>query len=94
MRGIVAVDGTFLKGSFVHTLCLLLAEGRIVIPAWTIVWGENESSWKWFFFQLKDRLPDLDCEDTTIISDHDHGLTSERTTTSTWFGAVRAAVPL
>jgi len=77
MRGIVAVDGTFLKGSFVHTLLLAIrvdAEGHIVILAWAIVEGENESSRKWFFSQLKDGLSDLDCEDTTIISDRDKGL--------------------
>jgi hypothetical protein len=52
MRGIVAVDDTFLKGSFVHTLLLAVgvdAERHIVILTWAIVEGENESSWKkWF----------------------------------------------
>jgi len=59
VRGIVAVDGTFLKGTFVHTLLLAVgvdAEGHIVILAWAIVEGENESSWKWFFSQLKDDM--------------------------------------
>jgi len=77
MRGIVAVDGTFLKGSFVHTLLLAVgfdAEEHIATITWAIVEGENESSRKWFFSQLKDGLPDLNCEDITIISDRDKGL--------------------
>jgi len=45
----------------------MLGSTQIVILAWGI---ENESSWKWFFSQLRDGLPDLDCE----ISDRDKGL--------------------
>jgi hypothetical protein len=54
MRGIVAIDGIFLKGSFVHILLLAAGIDAKGILAWALVEGENESSWKWFFSQLKD----------------------------------------
>jgi len=73
---VITVGGVFWKGSFVHTLLLVVgvdAERQIVVHSWVIVEGESESSWKRFFSQIKDDLPDPDCEDTTIISDRDKG---------------------
>jgi len=56
MRGIVAIDGILLKGTFAHTLLLAVgvdAEGHIVILASAIAEGESEFPWTWFFSQLK-----------------------------------------
>jgi hypothetical protein len=51
LRKLVAVDGTHLKGGFVHTLMLAVgidAENQIVPLAWAVVESENERSWRWF----------------------------------------------
>jgi hypothetical protein len=78
IRGLVAVDGTFMKGSFVQTLLAVAldAENQILVLAWALVEGENESSWRWFLRQLKEGIVDFDDDETTLISDRDKGLQS------------------
>jgi hypothetical protein len=73
----VSVDGTHLKGGFVHTLMLAVridAENQIVPLAWAVVESENERSWRWFLSHLSAAIPQLDGELTTLISDRDKGL--------------------
>jgi hypothetical protein len=79
LRGLVATDGTHLRGAFVHTLLLAVgidAENHIVPLAWALVESETESSWRWFLRNLCEAIPEFDQPTTTLISDRDKGLQS------------------
>jgi hypothetical protein len=79
LRGLVATDGTYLKGFFVHTLLVAVgidANNHILPLAWAVVESETESSWRWFLQQLSAAIPGLDSNSTTLISDRDKGLQS------------------
>jgi hypothetical protein len=76
-RGLVAVDGTFLKSRFVLTLLLAVAidaNNEILILAWAVVESENKSSWEWFFQHLSWAIPDISTMPVTLLSDRDNGL--------------------
>jgi hypothetical protein len=82
IRGLIAVDGTFLKGSFTQTLLLAVAldaENQILVLGWALVEAETESSCRWFLRRLKEAMPDFDDNETTLISDRDKGLISADT---------------
>jgi zinc finger SWIM domain-containing protein 3 len=82
IRGLVAVDGTFLKGSFTQTLLLAVAmdaENQILVLGWALAEAETESCCRWFLRQLKEAMPDFDDDETTLISDRDKGLMSADT---------------
>jgi hypothetical protein len=82
IRGLVAVDGMFLKGSFTQSLLLAVAldvENQILVLGWVLVEVETESSWRWFLRRLKEAIPDFDDDETTLISDRDKGLISADT---------------
>jgi hypothetical protein len=78
-RPLVALDGTFSKGTFSHVLLLAVcldAENHIILLAWAIVESENESSWRYFLSHLKQSIPEINQPTTTVISDRDKGLTA------------------
>jgi hypothetical protein len=63
LRGLVATDGTYLRGAFVHTLLLAVgidAENHIVPLAWALVESETESSWRWFLRNLCEAILEFD----------------------------------
>lgn len=75
MRRIMAVDGTFLKSQFVQILLLAVgidANGHNLLLVWTLVEGENASTWEWFFYLLKTDIPV--CMQMNLISDLDKGI--------------------
>ncbi|CAH9132495.1 unnamed protein product [Cuscuta epithymum] len=71
-RSVLCVDGYFIK-TFLGGM-LLSAIGRdsndqMYPVAWAVVEGENNSSWEWFFCELKKNLGSTDGVDMTFISD-------------------------
>ena len=53
---IIVVDGTFLKSKFGGTLLSTTTQdalGKIFPLAFTIIDSENDTSWEWFFVQVK-----------------------------------------
>jgi transposase-like protein len=77
LRRLVAADGTFLSGIFVHTLLLAIgidADGRNVILAWAVVESKNQGSWERFLRLLRRCILEVSSEPYMFISDCDKGL--------------------
>jgi hypothetical protein len=66
----VALDATFTKNGFNNQHLLIAAgrdgENRTVIYAWALVEGENEDTWKWFCYNLKIAMPDIEKLDARV----------------------------
>ena len=78
-RQLVALDGTFIKSSFIQTLLLAVsidANNEIVLLAWAVVESENDSSWTYFLYHLKTAIPNINTVNCTVISDRDKGLST------------------
>ncbi|XP_022842149.1 uncharacterized protein LOC111365876 [Olea europaea var. sylvestris] len=61
MRPVICVDGSHLKGQYKGTLLLAAAQNanlQIYPLAWSVVDGETNASWYWFFAKLKDVIDD------------------------------------
>ena len=69
-RPIISVDGTFLKCTFKGCMilaCTLDGNNQIFPLAMAIVDSENDASYEWFFFKLKDAIGVR--EELVIVSD-------------------------
>ncbi|XP_022848771.1 uncharacterized protein LOC111371091 [Olea europaea var. sylvestris] len=61
MRPVICVDGSHLKGQYKGTLLVAAAQDanlQIYPLAWSVVDGETNVSWYWFFAKLKDVVDD------------------------------------
>ena len=72
-RGLIGVDGAHLKGQYGGTLLSAIAldgNNQLFPIAWAIVSGEDQKTWKFFVWHLKNILKDSGRgDDWTIISD-------------------------
>ncbi|XP_022856746.1 uncharacterized protein LOC111377846 [Olea europaea var. sylvestris] len=61
MRPVICVDGSHLKGQYKGTLLVAATQDanlQIYPLAWSVVDGETNASWYWFFAKLKDVIDD------------------------------------
>ncbi|XP_022897470.1 uncharacterized protein LOC111411142 [Olea europaea var. sylvestris] len=61
MRPVICVDGSHLKGQYKGTLLVAAVQDanlQIYPLAWSVVDGETNASWYWFFAKLKDVVDD------------------------------------
>ncbi|XP_022880557.1 uncharacterized protein LOC111397814 [Olea europaea var. sylvestris] len=61
MRLVICVDGSHLKGQYKGTLLVAAVQDvnlQIYPLAWSVVDGETNASWYWFFAKLKDVVDD------------------------------------
>ena len=70
IRPVVAVDGTFLKGSYLGTMFVAVCKdgnNQIYPLAWGIADSENDTSWEWFMVKLRGVIADH--QNLVFISD-------------------------